>query len=129
MLGNFESHQRLIEKFSLPGRSAFVRIAFMTVNGISHIVNSPVLRALIGKPVPVDSGCVEQGQAQGTVIGFVGAELAILQNGNSVFSAFIREVKPFFRRHFKLFLVVVAAADGAYAQVVGCFFVGYSKRE
>mgnify|MGYP007132323177 CR=1 FL=1 len=70
---------------------------------------------------------VQHGHTQGIVLILVPAVLALAKHRHAPVAAFIRQIHPVLRRHFKQLFRHIAPTNGAQPQVKGSFRVGAGK--
>ena len=99
----------------------------MGIDGVFHIVDTPVLRALINIRIRLRG--IHQRETYGIVVGLVRSIFTIFQDGDTVIVGSVGKVDPHPSWYFKLYFVVVGTLNGGGVEAIGSIFVGGSGRE
>ncbi len=93
MFGCLEGDQRSVESLRLPIGLAITPIVGVTGKAVGELVVADVLRGFIGV-ASGDAGRAQKGEAQGVIVGLIGAVFGIGEYGRTELAAHVGEVDP-----------------------------------
>ena len=128
MLCGFKGANGGVEHCTLLNSQSLVEPTLVPNDGEGKFVVSEVLLVLIGI-APSHLGRPKQREADVIVGRLVPSVLTVIDNGNAIIAAFVREVCPLVRIYLVFEILVVAAFYIAQSQIVGGIRIADIERE